>query len=1483
MARVGFVALSMFLLMLVPWTYTQTYFQSEEVRRSFHEIDQFNQSGFYQDSIYTSVDGESHISRPDILWNTPSYGLTTARTGACSVAIDILEEVWVIGGRMDPNPSQSGDEVAADLIEKLDNANKSWMPAQTNMPTPQQYCEAEVIGDSIYVIGDWNRGSNPYEVPTGRVQIYNITTETWTNGTSMPANNERGLGSMAQFGGKLYYAGGIRNANANDATNSTYEYNPQNDTWTRMANMTQARASFELINFHGKLYAIGGFQGTQTWNRQGLSYVESYDVGNNTWTNLSSLPVGIFGWAGTVLNDEIVLIGGFNGGTKKTVYHYNPIENTWRQDANSISSGHFDLIAEELNGSVVWAAGEKSLYPYYSWGQTFSDETGYQNSSSSHTGLITSPIIDLRPNLNSKANLVQFNLFANNTLGGEINFQFRSGIDSNSVTSNAWKGVDGSINTTYPTGITDLDLDTQHNFVQYRIMMTVHDMENWDEPNLDKMQIRAEHAGFHSTLPELVHPRAETVNIKTTHDIISDGNYSLSVASCLVSGEVIGPWSNVYVSSNNISTLADTQGLFSSGQGTINSSLNGETIIDWSLDFGDLTGISYLCFKSVSEGRKITEYLHPDPITVDRLLEVRIDNLGGLSNGDAVTGGIPISVGIDHEFISSGIKLLGGSLQTRLTFSIREVEMDANNYSGYTNLTTPWTELNIANTTEITYILPSNISGEVSINMEARSDHPLQIISNNSSSHLVLDNMNPQLVNTIPQDNSYIDSRINRHISVTIADNSGFDHDNLSMLIWVEGLDDGSNNMPLDGIAQNNEFRVINFTLENTGNLWWFNTTQSDDLNEDREFVHFKIVGMDKVGNSVMNDTISYQTRDAKNSIVKQIYNIGGSDLWEVSRNIHYEFEISDDNGISDLISMTIELGGDSDFGIKYNVADTTCSVLDSRIDSGEISCSHRIQNDSMFISVILVANWNIDLSILSEGNIDVILEDKDGTSRTSFQNLWTFSNSFNLEILELKDDTFPKNSEITNQSIVMIGDEIRIIGTLDHSISGVPYDGPISISWEGTLQGENWFGGGSLEVENGIINTTVPMPNSGGLIDFTISFVDPLNIANIGSYDLPKFIVDDTAPIIMPPNIGTLSRYHLENVDITVKIEENVAWNGLLNITCQVISTEVDWQPVTISMGPQQLFQGKTLFSYEFDFSEQGDPSLLSPEAKINCWAFGFDDAGFELVDQSSITENTPWLSATLSDDGPNIELSNVEIKGKIEAGKDIRVEISIQNSGESLQDSFNVSVYTISNGERTLVSRYNQAQIASGQGIVKRVLVEVPQGDWELEVVVDEEQNIWELNENDNTYSKTYTEHADEKYSIYLISAISFFALAVIGLLRRQRNTKLKKGLEDEKRIVFDNQKEAKQKPSKKPRKGPPPKKLDNAETNLDKIGLNSAIEKLESINGSEQGVLKVDSYQDLPGGGEYIYSKEQTLYTGTGIGKWRLENDGSFTKIG
>ena len=132
---------------------------------------------------------------------------------------------------------------------------------------------------------------------------------------------------------------------------------------------------------------------------------------------MSKLPVARFGWAGTVLNDEIVLVGGYNGGPKSEVFHWNPIEDTWSKGNDIGYIGHFDLTVEEIDGSITWAAGDMSQYPYNSWNQMFSKDSEFQNKSASHSGWITSPVIDLRPNQNGKALPIEFNLDGFDTPG----------------------------------------------------------------------------------------------------------------------------------------------------------------------------------------------------------------------------------------------------------------------------------------------------------------------------------------------------------------------------------------------------------------------------------------------------------------------------------------------------------------------------------------------------------------------------------------------------------------------------------------------------------------------------------------------------------------------------------------------------------------------------------------------------------------------------------------------------------------------------------------------------------------------------------------------------------------------------------------------------------------------------------------------------------------------------------------------------------
>ena len=419
-----------------------------------------------------------------------------------------------------------------------------------------------------------------------------------------------------------------------------------------------------------------------------------------------------------------------------------------------------------------------------------------------------------------------------------------------------------------------------------------------------------------------------------------------------------------------------------------------------------------------------------------------------------------------------------------------------------------------------------------------------------------------------------------------------------------------------------------------------------------------------------------------------------------------------------------------------------------------------------------------------------------------------------------------------------------------------------------------------------------MPMPRTGGIIDFDVAFMDPWETRTLGVYDAPIFIIDDEAPVILDSSIEDLSRYHLDDIGIGVNIVEDETWTGELNLTCQVISTEIQWEPVTIQLQPSNVFQGKTLFSFSFDFSQQGDPSLLSPEARIDCWASGLDDAGWELQRFSGDSLIEPWLSVPLSTIGPNIELVDVELDGMIEPGKELRAEISVMNSGESLQESFNITVYTIIGDEKTLVGRYSQGQIATGQGIIKRVAITVPEGDWELLVVVDEDQRIWELNEDDNTFSKKYS--APEEINLMLYLGAGGGVLVVLALfivLRKRSGGELSQA---KKLPSFDElprsgpPQNARNKsgppPSSKPKKGPPPKSKPVEEiqpnTNVADAMAKLSLDNLPGRSNAQP--QSVPNYQSLPGGGEYEYLTEGTFYFGDAIGRWKLEEDGSFTKM-
>ena len=73
----------------------------------------------------------------------------------------------------------------------------------------------------------------------------------------------------------------------------------------------------------------------------------------------------------------------------------------------------------------------------------------------------------------------------------------------------------------------------------------------------------------------------------------------------------------------------------------------------------------------------------------------------------------------------------------------------------WVNQTTPWTDLTAGQSNTISWTLPSDVSGIVNITLESRSDQSFQMVSDSNSSMLILDNLNPFVISSIPENGDY--------------------------------------------------------------------------------------------------------------------------------------------------------------------------------------------------------------------------------------------------------------------------------------------------------------------------------------------------------------------------------------------------------------------------------------------------------------------------------------------------------------------------------------------------------------------------------------------------------------------------------------------------------------------------------------------------------------------------------------------------------
>lgn len=255
--------------------------------------------------------------------------------------------------------------VPAEATPAATPASGTWTQLEP-MPRPRSELGAVAIDGTIFVVGGFGGGA--------MLDCYHAASGTWNTGADLPVGVHHA--GVAVLDGIVYVAGGYSD---NGATDEVWAYDPATDAWEARAPLPEARGALGLAVLDNQIYAVGGAEehlggpvsgdvtaydpATNTWEEraplptprehlavaagegqifaaggrangdeddQFASAIEAYDPLNDTWEALPPVPTPRGGFAGVVIEGNLVVLGGERGTTTfDTVEAYDPAMQTW--------------------------------------------------------------------------------------------------------------------------------------------------------------------------------------------------------------------------------------------------------------------------------------------------------------------------------------------------------------------------------------------------------------------------------------------------------------------------------------------------------------------------------------------------------------------------------------------------------------------------------------------------------------------------------------------------------------------------------------------------------------------------------------------------------------------------------------------------------------------------------------------------------------------------------------------------------------------------------------------------------------------------------------------------------------------------------------------------------------------------------------------------------------------------------------------------
>jgi N-acetylneuraminic acid mutarotase len=215
--------------------------------------------------------------------------------------------IYVIGG------FSANSEDPITRVQVYDPSKDTWSEGVA-LPEAMHHAGAAVVDGRIYLVGGFHNAFSKRD-PIDHVWMFDPVAKAWVAKAPLP--KPRGALVVAAVNGKIYAAGGEEKrpagrpmpqggAPTTDPVTDLTVYDPVANSWQTLAPMKYARDHAFVGVIDGKLYVVGG----RNRPKYDITALEMFDPATGKWSDRAPMPTGRSGGNASILDGRMYVFGG---------------------------------------------------------------------------------------------------------------------------------------------------------------------------------------------------------------------------------------------------------------------------------------------------------------------------------------------------------------------------------------------------------------------------------------------------------------------------------------------------------------------------------------------------------------------------------------------------------------------------------------------------------------------------------------------------------------------------------------------------------------------------------------------------------------------------------------------------------------------------------------------------------------------------------------------------------------------------------------------------------------------------------------------------------------------------------------------------------------------------------------------------------------------------------------------------------------------